>query len=139
MHVTHNRLHANVFLMYMCRSLQYLRPHLKGGNISLARAFDYLTPVFSDPYNPWHFSGTGMYNLKNYTSDFPFCDTCFILIHISLQLEGFVVRSVYFRKKSVYCFFSLLCFNVFLAFLKIQGSTVASGIVSLLLNCLNCL
>jgi len=43
------------------------------------------------------------------------------LIRISLQLEGFVVRSVYFRKKSVYCFFSLLCFNVFLAFLKIQG------------------
>ena len=66
MHVTHNSLHANVFIMYMCRSLRYLRAHLKGSNISLARPFHYLTrwffleqvctqqiiPVFSDPYNP---------------------------------------------------------------------------------------
>ena len=77
--------------------------------------------------------GTTIYIICFY---FPFYDTWFILIRISLQLEGFVVRSIYFRKKYVYCFFSLLCFNVFLAFLKIQGSTVASGIVSLLLNCL---
>lgn len=66
MQFTHNRLHANVFVIYICRSLQYLRAHLKGGNISLARAFHYLTqrlfleqvctqqiiPMFSDSYNP---------------------------------------------------------------------------------------